>query len=100
MQGAGLGFRDPSNWRRSVMRRPLRWLALGCMAVLGAATVVAGSAAADDKAKGPGEPTCKTYGTSVHFEQTPSAAAKRAEKEEKLVLVLHISGIFEDPNLT
>ena len=27
-------------------------------------------------------------------------APKLAAKEEKLVMVLHISGIFEDPNLT
>jgi hypothetical protein len=77
------------------MRKNLRWLALGCIALWGAAAV----AAPDEKAKGPGAATCKTYGTSVHFEQTPSDAAKRAAKEEKLVMVLHISGIFEDPNL-
>ena len=40
------------------------------------------------------------YGTEVHFEKTPSHAAKRALKEEKLVLVLHISGLFEEPDFT
>jgi hypothetical protein len=78
------------------MRKSLPWLALGCIAFWG----VSAAALADGKAKDSEPATCKTFGTSVHFEQTPSAAAKRAAKEEKLVLVLHISGIFEDPNLT
>ena len=44
--------------------------------------------------------TCGNYGTSVHFEKSPSEAAKLAQKEEKLVLVLHVSGLFEDPDFT
>jgi hypothetical protein len=44
--------------------------------------------------------TCGDYGTSVHFVKTPSEAARQALKEEKLVFVLHLSGIFEDPTLT
>jgi hypothetical protein len=50
----------------------------------------------------PSDPaTCSgDYGTSVHFEKTPSDAAKKALKEEKLVCVLHISGLFEDPDFT
>jgi len=44
--------------------------------------------------------TCGQYGTSVHFVSTPSEAGGRAEKEEKLVLVLHLSGYFEDPRFT
>jgi hypothetical protein len=44
--------------------------------------------------------TCGDYGTSVHFEDTPIEAAKQAKKDDKLVLVLHISGHFEDPGLT
>jgi hypothetical protein len=44
--------------------------------------------------------TCGDHGTNVHFEKTPKDAAKRAEKEEKLVMVLHISGLFEDPDYT
>jgi hypothetical protein len=69
--------------------RPLtRWLALGLI------TLCAPAATA------PAQETCNTHGTRVEFEKSPSAAAKRAAKEEKLVLVLHISGIFEDPGLT
>ena len=44
--------------------------------------------------------TCGEYGTSLHFEKTPSDAAKKAQKEEKLVFVLHISGHFEDTDFT
>ncbi len=43
--------------------------------------------------------TCGDHGTNVHFEKNPKDAAKKAAKEEKLVLVIHISGHFEDPNL-
>jgi hypothetical protein len=40
------------------------------------------------------------YGTNVYFEESPQAAAKQALKDEKLVMVLHISGHFDDPALT
>jgi len=46
------------------------------------------------------EPTCGDHGTAIHFEKSPSEAARRALKEEKLVMVLHISGHFEDPDQT
>ena len=46
------------------------------------------------------EPTCGDHGTSMHFEKTPSEAARKALKEEKLVCVLHISGYFEEPDYT
>ena len=46
------------------------------------------------------EETCGEYGTSIHFEDSPTAAAKLAKKDGKLVLVLHVSGHFEDPTLT
>jgi hypothetical protein len=43
---------------------------------------------------------CGEFGTTIDFEPNPSAAARKALKDEKLVFVLHISGIFEDPGLT
>lgn len=46
------------------------------------------------------ETTCGDYGTSVHFEDSPVKAAQAAKKDGKLVMVLHISGHFEDPALT
>jgi hypothetical protein len=46
------------------------------------------------------KPACGDYGTSVHFEKTPSDAARKALKEEKLVFVLHVSGLFENPDFT
>jgi len=44
--------------------------------------------------------SCGDYGTSVHFVSTPSVAARQALKEEKLVFILHVSGLFEDPDFT
>jgi len=40
------------------------------------------------------------YGTKIDFVDTPKEAAALAKKQEKLVLVLHVSGHFEDPGLT
>ena len=44
--------------------------------------------------------TCGDHGTSVHFEKSPKAAAAKATKDEKLVFVMHISGLFEEPDYT
>ena len=44
--------------------------------------------------------SCGEYGTSFFFEETPADAAKAAKKDGKLVMVLHVSGHFEDPGLT
>lgn len=43
---------------------------------------------------------CGNHGTTVEFVESPSAAARQALKEEKLVFVLHVSGHFEDPRFT
>ena len=61
--------------------------------------VMASAAVADDS------PTCKkcgkeSYGTSIVWAGSPSDAADKAKKEEKLVFVLHVSGYFEDPKFT
>jgi len=50
--------------------------------------------------KGSDTATCGEYGTSLHFEKTPKEAAKKAQKEEKLVFVVHVSGVFEETELT
>jgi hypothetical protein len=68
---------------------------------LGAAIVGAlGLGAATAKSPVVKESTCGDYGTSIFMEDSPALAAKRALKEEKLVMVLHVSGYFEDPKLT
>ncbi len=51
------------------------------------------------------ETTCskcgkEKYGTAVQWQGSPSEAAAKAKKEEKLVFVLHVSGYFEDPKFT
>lgn len=57
-------------------------------------------AVADDA--GPSCATCgkETYGTSIEWMGSPSEAAHKARKEEKLVFVLHVSGYFEDAAFT
>lgn len=40
------------------------------------------------------------HGTKVEFVETPVEAAKLAKQQKKLVLVLHVSGYFEDPDFT
>lgn len=40
------------------------------------------------------------HGTKLDFVDSPKDAAAIAKKEQKLVLVLHVSGHFEDPGLT
>ena len=44
-----------------------------------------------------GEGAC---GTAVDFLDSPKEAAALAKKEEKLVFILHVSGLFEDPRFT
>lgn len=68
-------------------------------------TLVGIGAGVDAGGKKPAKPggteTCTgEHGTSLTFEKSPSDAAKKAKKEEKLVMVLHISGNFEDPDFT
>jgi hypothetical protein len=46
------------------------------------------------------EASCGNHGTTIEFLDTPREAAAQAKKEQKLVLVLHVSGNFEDPRFT
>jgi hypothetical protein len=83
------------------VRRILLYTAVGLLAALG---LVVAPAQADNKPgsvlQPPSEASCGNHGTSVHFVKTPSEAAKQALKEEKLVFVLHVSGLFENPDFT
>ena len=76
------------------MRRWLFGTALG----LGLAALGGLAQAGPDKQKSEG--SCGSFGTTVEFVDTPSAAARQAKKEQKLVFVLHVSGNFEDPRFT
>ena len=42
---------------------------------------------------------CSAHGTKVQFYDTPKEAAAHAKADQKLVLVLHVSGLFEDPDV-
>lgn len=83
------------------MRRLAYFLAANLIPV-GLAAAPAAELDSSTKTKPAARPaaSCGNHGTSVHFLATPSEAAKQARKERKLVFVLHVSGIFEDPNLT
>jgi hypothetical protein len=43
---------------------------------------------------------CDTLGTSVDFDANPARAAKRAVTAQKLLMVLHVSGNFEESGFT
>ena len=74
------------------MRHLWKLAAMLCLAFL----LTTASAKADKADK----PACGSHGTTIDFVDTPNDAAKQAKKEEKLVLVLHVSGHFEDPRFT
>jgi hypothetical protein len=81
------------------VRRIIPLAAVGLIAWWGLSAQAGGKAAASKKK--PAEPTCTgEHGTNLHFEKSPSDAARKALKEEKLVFVLHISGNFENPDET
>ena len=46
------------------------------------------------------EAGCGNHGTAVEFTDSVTEAARQAQKEQKLVFVLHVSGHFEDPRFT
>jgi hypothetical protein len=57
-----------------------------------------GLRAADPPKSESESPSC--HGTAVNFVDTPVEAARQAGQQKKLVLVLHVSGHFEDPGFT
>ncbi len=73
----------------------MRMLALGLVAGACSLPAIAGG-----KAGKPDAAPCGDHGTSLHFEKSPKEAATKAAKEEKLVFVVHVSGIFEETDLT
>jgi hypothetical protein len=43
---------------------------------------------------------CSTLGTAVEFDANPARAGQRAAKDGKLMMILHVSGNFEDAGFT
>ena len=92
------------------MRRILLYTAAGLLPALGLLGATASQALGQKAARPSGpasalNPPAATectgdHGTNVHFFKSPSEAARVAFKEEKLVFVLHISGLFEEPDYT
>jgi hypothetical protein len=68
--------------------------------VLASAGLVGGS----DRDTSPARPTSskpdRSYGTCLQWESELNKAAKRAEREHKLLMVLAVAGHFEDPFFT
>jgi hypothetical protein len=50
--------------------------------------------------EGPPTGAVQNYGTRVAFLSTPAEAARQAKREQKLMLVLHVAGNFEDSCFT
>jgi hypothetical protein len=48
----------------------------------------------------PAAPVCEKFGTSVEFDPNPERAARRAAESQRLLVILHISGNFEDSGFT
>jgi len=52
---------------------------------------------------GPTEPVCavdRSLNTALTWAKSPGAASEQAQKEGKLVFLIHVSGNFEDPGFT
>jgi hypothetical protein len=81
------------------VRRLLLYTAAGLLPALG---LLGAPAAANPPGSvlDPAPKSCGNYGTAVQFVKTPSDAARQALKEQKLVFVLHVSGLFENPDFT
>jgi hypothetical protein len=76
--------------------RLTRTLAAGlCLALASPGALPAGEKSSNDE-----KPSCSGHGTTIDFLDTPKEAAALAKKEGKLVMVLHVSGNFEDPRFT
>lgn len=70
----------------------MRRFVLRATALLGVALLASPLAQAEE--------SCAKHGTEVKFFKTPSDAATQAKKDQKLVMVLHVSGNFENPDFT
>ena len=45
-------------------------------------------------------PRCDRFGTAIDFVRSPALAFDRAARDQKLVMVLHLAGYFDDPGFT
>ena len=43
---------------------------------------------------------CDRFGTAIDFVRSPALAFDRAARDQKLVMVLHLAGYFDDPGFT
>jgi hypothetical protein len=45
-------------------------------------------------------PKCDRFGTAIDFFRSPALACDRAARDQKLVMILHLAGYFDDPGFT
>ena len=45
-------------------------------------------------------PKCEKFGTAVNFVRSPALACDRAARDQKLAMILHVAGHFDDPGFT
>lgn len=68
--------------------------------VLAAAGLVWGADSDGSRSQSAVSKPDRSFGTAVQWEKKLDTAAKRAERENKLLLVLAVAGHFEDPFFT
>jgi hypothetical protein len=74
------------------------WSKCLAVALIALAAAACGFATAAEEAAD--EKECGEFGTSVLFAESPAEAAKFALEEEKLLFILHVSGLFEEADFT
>ena len=79
----------------------IRRVALSAVVLAGAAGLVWGADPTTSSRSQPtsSKPDC-SYGTALQWESKLETAAKKAEREHKLLMVLAVAGHFEDPFFT
>jgi hypothetical protein len=45
-------------------------------------------------------PKCERFGTAIDFVRSPALACDRAARDQKLAMILHLAGHFDDPGFT
>ena len=77
----------------------VRLLHAALLSAVAAASLSAAERSAPRTSPKPGQPD-RSYRTAIQWERDVAAAAKKAERLDKLLMVLAVAGHFEDPFFT
>jgi len=80
-----------------MIRRFLQWTVVGCFI---SGVVWAGSPTTRPRSESTSDKPDRSYGTAIQWESNLELAAKKAERQGKLLMVLAVAGHFEDPGFT